>query len=99
MVAVFSKKAKGENQKCVHRFGVRRGTRAFRYALPADETSPAIAVPRYANYIPVSYALTFPGVNCIFMVMPTERITYYTLLRKVGFPRDAPWEIPDNKTS
>ena len=40
-------------RECVHKFGtfcpeVRRRTRAFIYALSADETSPALAAPRHA---------------------------------------------------
>jgi len=47
-----------------------------------------------------SNALALPGGNGIFTATPTERITHYTLLRKVVCQMGAlpPLETPDNKT-
>ena len=49
----FERKIRLFFRECVHKFGtfcpeVRRRTRAFIYALSADETSPALAAPRHA---------------------------------------------------
>jgi len=63
-----------------------RGTGAFIYALSADETSPAPAASRPASTAcspAASNTLALPGGNGIFTATPTERITHYTLLRKV----------------
>nr|AYM48677.1 hypothetical protein [uncultured Dialister sp.] len=47
-----------------------------------------------------SNALALPGGNGIFTATPAERITHYTLLRKVVCQMGAlpPLETPDNKT-
>mgnify|MGYP006891901154 CR=1 FL=1 len=81
---------------------VGRGTGAFIYALSADETSPALAAPRHAItalFPAVSNALALPGGNGIFTATPTERITHYTLLRKVVCQMGAlpPLETPTRK--
>ena len=81
---------------------VGRGTGAFIYALSADETSPALAAPRHAITALFSCrknALALPGGNGIFTATPTERITHYTLLRKVVCQMGAlpPLETPTRK--
>ena len=87
---------------------VGRGTGAFIYALSADETRPALAAPRHAPAQPcflaasnlaASNALALPGGNGIFTTTPTERITHYTLLRKVVCQMGAlpPLETPTRK--
>ena len=80
---------------------VGRGTRAFIYALSADETSPALAAPRHAITALFSCrknALALPGGNRIFAATPTERITHYTLRAKSCAKGQTPLETPDNKT-
>ena len=81
---------------------VGRGTGAFIYALSADETSPALAAPRHAITALFSCrknALALSGGNGIFTATPTERITHYTLLRKVVCQMGAlpPLETPTRK--
>ena len=59
---------------------------AFIYALSAAETSPLFPAsqPQTKPCFPAaSNALALPGGNGIFTATPTERITHYTLLRKV----------------
>ena len=63
-----------------------RRTGAFIYALSAAETSPSFPAcqPQTKPCFPAaSNALALPGGNGIFTATPTERITHYTLLRKV----------------
>ena len=63
-----------------------RWTEAFIYALSAAETSPLFPAsqPQTKPCFPAaSNALALPGGNGIFTATPTERITHYTLLRKV----------------
>ena len=80
---------------------VGRGTGAFIYALSADETSPALAAPRHA--ITALFSCRFkcpcppPGGNPIFAATPTERITHYTLLRKVVCQRGTLWKPQTTK--
>ena len=65
---------------------VGRGTGAFIYALSAAEISPLFPAyqPQTKPCFPAaSNALALPGGNGIFRATPTERITHYTLLRKV----------------
>ena len=83
---------------------VGRGTGAFIYALSADETRPALAAPLHATqaqpcFPAASNALALPGGNGIFTTTPTERITHYTLLRKVVCQMGAlpPLETPTRK--
>ena len=81
---------------------VGRGTGAFIYALSADETRPALAAPRHSSTALFSChfkCLTLPGGNGIFTATPTERITHYTLLRKVVCQMGAlpPLETPQEK--
>ena len=81
---------------------VGRGTGAFIYALSADETRPALAAPRHAStalFPAASNALALSGGNSIFTATPTERITHYTLLRKVVCQMGAlpPLETPTRK--
>ena len=81
---------------------VGRGTGAFIYALSADETSPALAAPRHTSTALFSChfkCLTLPSGNGIFTATPTERITHYTLLRKVVCQMGAlpPLETPTRK--
>lgn len=64
------------------------GTRdgAFIYALSADETLPALAAQRHEITVLFSCRFKchcFPGDNFIFATTPAERITHYTLRRKV----------------
>ena len=63
-----------------------RWTEAFIYALSAAEISPLFPAsqPQTKPCFPAaSNALALPGGNGIFTATPTERITHYTLLRKV----------------
>ncbi len=81
---------------------VGRGTGAFIYALSADENRPALAAPRHTSttcFPAASNALALPGGNGIFTATPTERITHYTLLRKVVCQMRAlpPLETPTRK--
>ena len=89
----------------IHNIGLTRpdvqaGARAggFIYALSAGENSPALVASRPAStacFPAASNAVALHGGNGIFTATPTERITHYTLLRKVvcqgaspfGFPR------------
>ena len=67
----------------------------FIYALSADENSPALAAPRHAITALFSCrknAFALPGGNGIFTATPTERITHYTLLRKVVCQRGTLWK-------
>lgn len=74
----------------------------FIYALSAVENRPALTAPRHA-----STALFFCRENAvaagedkgIFTATPTERITHYTLLRKVVCQMEAlpPLETPTRK--
>lgn len=73
----------------------RRGTGAFIYALSADENSPALAAfaPQAQPCFPAaSNVLALPGGNPIFAATQTERITHYTLLRKVVCQRVPLWK-------
>ena len=79
---------------------VGRGTGAFIYALSADETRPALATPRHASTALFSCrenALGLSGGNGIFTATPTERITHYTLLRKVVCQRGTLWKPQTTK--
>ena len=81
---------------------VGRGTGAFIYALSADENRPALAAPRHTStacFPAASNALALPSGNLIFTATPTERITHYTLLRKVVCQMGAlpPLETPTRK--
>ena len=83
-------------------WSVGRGTGAFIYALSADESRPALAAPRHASTALFSCrenALALPGGNGIFTATPTERITHYTLRRKVVCQMGAlpPLETPTRK--
>ena len=74
---------------------VGRGTGAFIYAQSAVETRPALTAPRHASTALFSCrenALALPGGNGIFTATPTERITHYTLLRKVVCQRVPLWK-------
>ena len=65
---------------------VGRGTGAFIYAQSAVETRPVLTAPRHASTALFSCRFkcpALPGGNGIFTATPTERITHYTLLRKV----------------
>ncbi|MFZ7103294.1 MAG: hypothetical protein ACOWWO_11665 [Peptococcaceae bacterium] len=58
-----------------------------------------LPVPQIPACFPAaSDALVLPGGNGIFAVAPTERITHYTLLRKVVCQGASPFGIPGNKT-
>ena len=82
---------------------VGRGTGAFIYALSAAETRPALPASHATQAQPcfpaASNALALPGGNGIFTATPTERITHYTLLRKVVCQMGAlpPLETPTRK--
>ena len=81
---------------------VGRGTGAFIYAQSAVETRPALTAPRHASTALFSCrenALALPGGNGIFTATPTERITHYTLRRKVVCQMGAlpPLETPTRK--
>ena len=79
---------------------VGRGTGAFIYALSADETRPALAAPRHASTALFSCRFkcpSLPGGNGIFTATPTERITHYTLLRKVVCQRGTLWKPQTTK--
>ncbi len=83
-------------------WSVGRGTGAFIYALSADESRPALAAPRHASTALFSCRFkcpSLPGGNGIFTATPTERITHYTLLRKVVCQMGAlpPLETPTRK--
>ena len=74
----------------------------FIYSLSADETSPALAAPRHTSTALFSCrfkCLALPGGKLIFTTTPTERITHYTLLRKVVCQMGAlsPLEPPPQK--
>ena len=97
-------------RECGHNFrdtlstsrSVGRGTGAFIYALSADENRPALAAPRHTStacFPAASNALALPSGNLIFTATPTERITHYTLLRKVVCQMGAlpPLETPTRK--
>ena len=83
----------------------KRGTMdgGFIYALSADETSPALAASRPAStacFPAASNAFALPGGNGIFTATPTERITHYTLLRKVVCQKGLrPLWIPPQQTA
>ena len=84
---------------------VGRGTGAFIYAQSAVETRPVLTALRHAIRISIPCfpaapnALALPGGNGIFTATPTERITHYTLLRKVVCQMGAlpPLETPTRK--
>ena len=81
---------------------VGRGTGAFIYAQSAVETRPVLTAPRHASTALFSCrenALALPGGNGIFTATPTERITHYTLRRKVVCQMGAlpPLETPTRK--
>ncbi len=81
---------------------VGRGTGAFIYALSADETRPALAAPRHASTALFSCRFKCPCPprrQRHFTATPTERITHYTLLRKVVCQMGAlpPLETPTRK--
>ena len=81
---------------------VGRGTGAFIYAQSAVETRPVLTALRHAAqpcFPAASNALALPGGNGIFTATPTERITHYTLLRKVVCQMGAlpPLETPTRK--
>ena len=83
-------------------WSVGRGTGAFIYALSADESRPALAAPRHASTALFSCRFKCPcppGGNGIFTATPAERITHYTLLRKVVCQMGAlpPLETPTRK--
>ena len=86
----------------VSKSNVGRGTRAFIYALSADETSPVLVSPHHAItdlFSRCFKCVCLPGGNCIFTATPAERITHYTLLRKVVCQMGAlpPLETPTRK--
>ena len=67
------------------------------YALPADETRPALVAPRHTNTALFSRRFKCPcppSGNGIFTATLTERITHYTLRRKVVFQRGYPFGNP-----
>ena len=83
-------------------WSVGRGMGVFIYALSADETRPALAAPHHTSTALFSCrfnAIALPGGNGIFTATPTERITHYTLLRKVVCQMAAlpPLETPTRK--
>ena len=69
----------------------------LRLRLHATQAQPCFLA---ASNLAASNALALPGGNGIFTATPTERITHYTLLRKVVCQMGAlpPLETPDNKT-
>ena len=81
---------------------VGRGTGAFIYALSAAKTSPLFPASQSQTkpcFLAVSNALALSSGNDIFTATPTERITHYTLLRKVVCQMGAlpPLETPHKK--
>ena len=75
---------------------------AFIYVLSADESRPALAAPRHASTALFSCHFKCPCPprrQVIFTATPTERITHYTLLRKVVCQMGAlpPLEPPTRK--
>lgn len=73
----------------------------FIYALSASGSGLSFAAfsPQIPALFPAdSNALALPGGNGIFAATLTERITHYTLLRKVVCQGASPFGIPDNKT-
>ena len=81
---------------------VGRGTGAFIYALSADENRPALAAPRHTSTALFSCRFKCPCPprrQRHFTATPTERITHYTLLRKVVCQKGAlpPLETPTRK--
>ena len=83
-------------------WSVGRGTGAFIYALSADESRPALAAPRHASTALFSCHFKCPCPprrQVIFTATPTERITHYTLRRKVVCQMGAlpPLETPTRK--
>lgn len=94
-------------KECSHKFGticleVRRRTRAFIYALSADETSPLFSASQPLTkpcFPAASNVLAIPRGNLIFAATPTERITHYTLQAKscAKWGRCPPLETPTRK--
>ena len=67
-------------------WSVGQETGAFIYALSADENRPALAAPRHTSTALFSCRFKCPCPprrQRYFTATPTERITHYTLLRKV----------------
>ena len=77
---------------------VGRGTGAFIYLPPFSENRPIFCSFPFAKIQPV-FLPPLPGGNGIFTATPTERITHYTLLRKVVCQMGAlpPLEPPHKK--
>ena len=73
-------------------------TGAFIYLPPFSENSPIFCSFPFAKIQPV-FLPPLPGGNGIFTATPTERITHYTLLRKVVCQMGAlpPLETPTRK--
>ena len=65
---------------------------ALRLRLPAPQAQPV--------FLPLQMPLPSPAATAFETATPTERITHYTLLRKVVCQKGAlpPLETPDNKT-
>ncbi len=98
----FGKSLATSSGQFVPKSGVGRGTGAFIYALPADETSPLFPAspPQTKPCFPAaSNVLAFPGGNPIFAATPTERITHYTLQAKscAKWGRCPLWKPPQEK--
>ena len=89
-------------RKCGHKSGAGRGT-GLSYT-PCLLTKPVLCLRLHATqsqpcFPAASNALALPGGNGIFTATPTERITHYTLLRKVVCQMGAlpPLETPTRK--
>ena len=73
------------------------------YALSADESKQQFS-PNQSQipsaFLPLQNAIARPGGNSIFAATPTERITHYTLLRKVVCKKGhCPLLIPPQETA
>ena len=98
----FSESVATTSGHFVHKSERRTKNGAFIYALSAVENRPALAAPRHTSTALFSCRFKcpcLPGGNGIFTATPTERITHYTLLRKVVCQMGAlpPLETPTRK--
>jgi hypothetical protein len=98
----FSESVATTSGHFVHKSERRTKNGAFIYALSAVENRPALrlhATQAQHCFPAASNALALPGDNGIFTATPTERITHYTLLRKVVCQMGAlpPLETPTRK--
>ena len=98
----FSESVATTSGHFVHKSERRTKNGAFIYALSAVENRPALrlhATQAQHCFPAASNALALPGGNGIFTATPTERITHYTLLRKVVCQMGAlpPLETPTRK--